>query len=128
MSTNTTCEVLTIEVSKSIGIKDIISAWRNFRKSNSDCKKKYGLLDSPRASIDNCLYLALYRQFVNYSNEDARVLYIFDSAKIASGIMMYKFDGDPNRISRAKISEQFSDVMLSTNCNPSNHILMIVSM
>lgn len=128
MSSVSQGEILTIEVSNSIGIKDILIAWRNFRKTNNECKKKYGQLDSPRMSTSNCLFLALYRQFVQYINDDSRVIYIFDSAKIASGIVMCKTDNDPAYISRAKISSQFSDIILSTQCNPSNHILLIVSM
>lgn len=121
-----TCDVLTIEVPAIVGIKDILISWRNFMKTNNKCKEKYGQL-SPKQSVNNNMYLACYRQFVQYFNEPNRVLYVFDSAKIASGIKMTKID-DANIITRAKISEQFSDYILSTPCNPSNHILLIVSM
>ena len=120
------CEILTLEVPAAISISDIVTAWRNFRKSNVECKKKYGSIDSPKVPIDSRLTLALYRLFVNYSNDVSNKLYIFDSAKIASGIIMYKSDTDLCCIARAKISEQFSEILLSTVCNPSNHILLIV--
>ena len=122
-----TCEVLTLEVPMTINIKDVLITCRNFMKTNNKCKEKYGKL-SPKHSINNDLYLALYRQFIQYFNEPNRVIYIFDSAKIASGIKLYKSEDNPATIARAKITEQFNDVMLSTPCNPSNHILMIVSM
>jgi hypothetical protein len=116
------CDVQSLEVPANIGIKDVLSAIRNFMKIS--CKEEYLNL-SPRVDVDCNLYLSLYRTCTQFFNSSSYVIYVFDSAKITSGIMINR--DDPYAVTRAKITSQFSNYILETPCNPSNHILLIVS-
>lgn len=116
------CDVQSLEVPMNIGIKDVLSAIRNFMKTS--CKEEYLNL-SPRVDVDCNLYLSLYRTCTQFFNSSSYVIYVFDSAKITSGIMISR--DDPYAVTRAKITSQFSNYILETPCNPSNHILLIIS-